>query len=143
MGDTSVKKVDSHHSPTGQMGQKYLAEGVRVAMRLWENEAPTTEAKPPSVRDYETVGYVIAGRAELTIEGQTVSLSPGSSWVVPRGSEHSYRILEDFTAVEATSPPAEKPMMPTRSGSMPHRSARPRTSRTARRPSCRACSSME
>ena len=52
------------------------------------------------------VGYVIKGRAELTVEGQTVTLGPGDSWVVPRGAEHTYRILETFTAVEATHPPA-------------------------------------
>jgi quercetin dioxygenase-like cupin family protein len=105
MGDTSVKKVDSHHSPTGQMGQKYLAEGIRVAMRLWENEEPA-EAKPVSVRDYETVGYVIKGRAELHLEGQVLVLNPGDSWLVPKGASHTYKILETFTAVEATSPPA-------------------------------------
>ena len=33
--------------------------------------------------------------------------------------------------IEATSPPAEKPTMPTRSGSMPHSLARLRTSRMA------------
>jgi quercetin dioxygenase-like cupin family protein len=53
------------------------------------------------------VGYVIAGRAELTIEQQTIKLEPGDSWLVPADSEHSYRILENFTAVEATSPPAQ------------------------------------
>jgi hypothetical protein len=26
---------------------------------------------------------------------------------VPKGSRHSYKILETFTAVEATTPPAE------------------------------------
>ncbi|MFL5577013.1 MAG: cupin domain-containing protein [Gemmatimonadaceae bacterium] len=106
MSDTSVTKVDSSHSPHGQMGQKYLASGVHVAMRLWENTEPG-EPKPAVSRDYETVGYVIAGRAELRLEGQSVLLEPGNSWVVPRGAEHSYRILERFTAVEATSPPAQ------------------------------------
>ena len=76
-----------------------------MLLRLWEAE-PADEAKAESQRDYETVGYVISGRAELEIEGQTVLLEPGDSWVVPRGSLHTYRILEDFTAVEATSPPA-------------------------------------
>ncbi len=33
-------------------------------------------------------------------------LEPGDSWLVPAGAEHTYRILETFTAVEATSPPA-------------------------------------
>jgi len=75
-------------------------------MRLWENE-PAGEAKPMVRREYETVGYVVSGRAELTLEGQTVSLQPGSSWIIPKGAEHSYRVLENFTAVEATTPPAE------------------------------------
>jgi quercetin dioxygenase-like cupin family protein len=87
------------------MGQKYLASGVHVGMRLWQNEPPG-DGKPPSRRDYETVGYVISGRAELRLEGQTVRLEPGDSWVVPKGAEHSYKIVEPFTAVEATSPTA-------------------------------------
>ena len=105
MVDTSVTKVQSKHSPHGDLGQKYLAAGLHVAMRMWENEEPGTP-KPPSRRDYETVGYVIAGRAELHIENQKILLEAGDSWAVPRGAQHSYKILERFTAIEATSPPA-------------------------------------
>jgi quercetin dioxygenase-like cupin family protein len=105
MADTTVTKVDSRESPVGTMGQKYLASGKRVAMRLWENEEPG-EPKPPSSRPYETVGYVLRGRAELHIEGQMVLLEKGDSWTVPEGASHTYRVLETFTAVEATSPPA-------------------------------------
>jgi quercetin dioxygenase-like cupin family protein len=105
MPDTSVKKVDSAHSPKGEMGQKYLASGKSLSMRLWENEQPS-DAKSEATRDYETVGYVIKGRAELHLEGQTILLEPGNSWVVPKDASHSYKILESFTAVEATSPPA-------------------------------------
>jgi mannose-6-phosphate isomerase-like protein (cupin superfamily) len=105
MSDTTVTKIDSTNSPYGEMGQKYLASGVGIAMRLWESIEPG-EPKPEIARDYETVGYVLAGRAELMIEGQTVLLEPGNSWVVPKGSTHTYRILEPFTAIEATHPPA-------------------------------------
>ncbi len=106
MADTTIKKIDSTHSPIGEMGQVYLASGKNVSMRLWEDQ-PAAEAKEHTTRDYETVGYVVAGRAEFITEGQTVRLEPGDSWVVPAGAEHSYRILEAFTAVEATSPPAQ------------------------------------
>jgi quercetin dioxygenase-like cupin family protein len=106
MSDTTVHKVTAQSSPKGQMGQKYLAIGKRVSMRLWEDEQPG-EPKPESRRSYETVGYVIKGRAELHLEGQMVLLEPGSSWVVPQDAAHTYKILEAFTAVEATSPPAE------------------------------------
>ena len=105
MADTTVTKVDSAHSPRGARGEKYLASSVHVGMRLWEDEPPG-EAKPATRRDYETVGYVIRGAAELRVEGQLVRLEAGDSWVVPKGAEHSYRILEPFTAVEATHPPS-------------------------------------
>ena len=103
--DTSVTKVNSSFSPHGDMGQKYLASGVHIAMRLWDNEQPGPP-KAATARQYEMVGYVIAGRAELHIEGQMVLLEPGDSWVVPKGAAHTYKVLEAFTAVEATCPPA-------------------------------------
>ena len=106
MADTTVMKVNSKHSPHGEMGQKYLASGKNVAMRMWENQEPG-DATPEARREYETVGYVIGGRAELHLEGQMVLLEPGDSWVVPNGARHSYKILEPFTAVEATYPPAQ------------------------------------
>lgn len=105
MGDTTVVKVESDRSPHGDMGQRYLASGVAVAMRLW-NESPGTD-KPSTSRDYETVGLVIAGKAILHLEGdQQVELNAGDSWLVPRGAEHRYEIVEGFEAIEATSPPA-------------------------------------
>ena len=103
--DTTVKKVDSTHSPKGEMGQTYLVSGVKVAMRLW-NEAPGDGEQPMHARAYETVGYVIEGRAELHLGEQQLVLGPGDSWLVPAGAEHRYVILEPFRAVEATAPPA-------------------------------------
>lgn len=105
MGDTSVKKVMAENSPRGEMGQKYLASGINVGMRLWEKQEPNDD-KEERTRDYETVGFVISGKAELHIEGQMILLEKGDSWLVPKGSKHTYKILETFTAVEATSPPA-------------------------------------
>jgi quercetin dioxygenase-like cupin family protein len=97
------------------MGQTYLTSGKRVSMRLWQNEKP--QSTPVTQRDYETVGYVISGRAELELEGQTVRLEPGDSWLVPAGARHAYRIMEPLTAVEATAPPAQvhgRDMAPTK-----------------------------
>jgi quercetin dioxygenase-like cupin family protein len=74
-------------------------------MRLWEEE-PGNPKLQNDARDYEVVGYVIEGSADLELEGQTVHLNKGDSWVVPKGARHTYRIKEHFQAVEATSPPA-------------------------------------
>jgi hypothetical protein len=106
MSDTTIIKVDSAHSPHGKDGQKYLASGKSVSMRLWENEQPN-EPKAPARREYETVGFVISGRAELHLEGQNGSARSRKFVGRARRRRHSYKILESFTAVEATHPPAQ------------------------------------
>lgn len=105
MSDTTVTKVDSKHSPVGKYGQKYLAAGKSLGMRLWDTKG--TAHKPEEVaREYETVGYVIEGSAELDLEGQRIRLESGDSWVVPKGARHTYHIKDHFKAVEATHPPS-------------------------------------
>ena len=106
MSEKDANKVNEEQAPRGDMGQTYLASGESVSMRLWDNEQPG-KTKPEAVREYETVGYVLSGRAELSLEGETIPLAPGDSWTVPKGASHTYTIIEPFTAVEATSPPAE------------------------------------
>lgn len=101
---TTLIKIDSAHAPRGPGGQKYLASGNRVAMRLWERE--TEGSAIETHHDYEVVGYVLRGRAELYVEGLRVMLGPGDSYLVPRGARHFYKIGEPFTAVEAISPPS-------------------------------------
>ncbi len=102
-----VGKITVTAAATGEMGQRYLAAGSRLAMRLW-SEQPTSSGKPQAARDYETVGYVVSGRARLVTGDETLDLGPGDSWVVPAGVEHTYEIVEALTAVEATSPPAQQ-----------------------------------
>jgi quercetin dioxygenase-like cupin family protein len=106
MSDSTVTKVDGKHSPKGELGQTYLASGKTVSMRLWD-EAAGHQHEQNVARHYETVGYVLEGSAELEIEGQTVRLEAGDSWVVPKGARHTYRIQGKFKAVEATHPPAQ------------------------------------
>jgi uncharacterized RmlC-like cupin family protein len=86
MPDTTIKKVEGDFSPKGEMGQRYLVAGKRVSMRLWIDE-PGGKLKAPTAREYETVGYVISGSAKLNLEGQTLNLKRGDSWLVP--SSHS------------------------------------------------------
>lgn len=75
-------------------------------MRMWRNEEPTDDKKEHS-NPYETVGYVISGRAKLEIGDQTVTLEEGDSWLVPKDAKHRYVIETPFTAIEATAPPAQ------------------------------------
>jgi quercetin dioxygenase-like cupin family protein len=102
----STTNLNAATAPEGAQGEKQLAAGQHVALRLWEDEQPS-EPKPLSNRPYETVGYVLKGRAELHLEGNVIVLEPGSSYLVPQGASHTYKILETFSAVEATSPPTK------------------------------------
>lgn len=106
MADTSIMKIDSDNSPKMKNGEKSLASGTQVSMRMWQDEQPNENKKPHS-RPYETVGFVLKGKAELHSEGQVVTLEPGDSYMVPKHAEHTYKILEPFTAVEATAPPSQ------------------------------------
>lgn len=104
--EASVQKVSARTAPVGEMGQRYLACGSSMSMRLWVENGPIGE-KEPTAREYETLGFVIQGRAELEVDGQLIVLEPGDSWLVPKGARHTYNILERFTAVEVTAPPAQ------------------------------------
>ncbi|PTA68415.1 cupin domain-containing protein [Deinococcus arcticus] len=99
-----VSQRDTTHGPDGE---HHLIRGQHASMRLWHREEPAGE-KPETRAEYETLGYVISGRAELTVDGQTVTLEPGDSYCVPMNAPHRYRILETLTAVEVTTPPTGK-----------------------------------
>lgn len=104
--DVTRNKVSSGNETRGDDGQYRLASGESVGLRMWRDEEPAVP-KATSSRPYETVGYVLGGRAELHIADAVILLEPGDSWTVPREAPHTYRIVERFTAIEATSPPTE------------------------------------
>lgn len=100
--------VSSSKNATASAGGDIpLAVGAHMSMRLWRAEKP--HDKPSHRSSYETLGFVVSGRAELVIEGQTATLEPGDSYLVPANAEHTYRILETFTAVECTAPAQARP----------------------------------
>lgn len=55
MADESVKKVSMETAPAGDMGHKYPASGVSVAMRHWEDE-PTGPPARVHARDEPVTG---------------------------------------------------------------------------------------
>ncbi|PRP85908.1 hypothetical protein PROFUN_06030 [Planoprotostelium fungivorum] len=103
----SQYKVAASNAESGSMGQKLLARGSTISMRLWVENAHS-EHQPQVERDYETVGYVLSGSAELHLGSEVIELRQGDSWVVPRHTKHTYKITSDFKAVEATHPIAEE-----------------------------------
>jgi hypothetical protein len=95
MPDSTIKKVEAASSPRGEMGQKYLVAGKRVSMRLWVLE-PGSKVEAATSREYETVGYVISGRAKLDLEGQIKS--EGRRFLA--GSCRSHARVHDTRAIQ-------------------------------------------
>ncbi|MBZ9715212.1 cupin domain-containing protein [Deinococcus multiflagellatus] len=104
MTQYKLSQRDTTHGPDGE---HHLIRGQHASMRLWHREEPQGD-KPDTRAEYETLGYVISGRAELTVDGETVTLEPGDSYYVPMNAPHHYRILETLTAVEVNTPPTGK-----------------------------------
>ncbi|ADM09904.1 hypothetical protein PB2503_09254 [Parvularcula bermudensis HTCC2503] len=99
-----ITKLNAEDAVPGPQGQALAVEGEGVALRVW-NEGPVEKADDHA-SDYETLGYVISGEAELKSGNDTLHLTPGDSWRVPKGVPHRYVIKTAFSAIEATSPPA-------------------------------------
>jgi|SRR6056297_468513 len=101
----STEEIAKGKLPESESVKEILASGNNIGLRIWKNEEPGAD-KDLHRSAYETVGYVLKGKAELHIEGEVTELREGDSYVVPENAEHTYKILETFSAVEATSPPA-------------------------------------
>ncbi|MDL1900942.1 cupin domain-containing protein [Anaerolineae bacterium CFX9] len=55
----------------------------------------------------DQVGYVIYGRIELTVGGDSRILNPGDSYAIPGGVTHSARALQDSLLIDCFSPPRD------------------------------------
>ena len=91
----------------GFKGVEFLvgATGERMMVTLMtfkKGQQVGTHAHP-----HEQAGYCIHGRFELIIDGTSAVIEPDDSYVIPGDAPHSYRILEDSSAVEVFSPPRE------------------------------------
>lgn len=62
---------------------------------------------PEHRHPHEQTGYVVAGLMELTIEGRSHVLGPGSTYFVQGDQNHSAVALEDFEVIDAFSPPRD------------------------------------
>jgi quercetin dioxygenase-like cupin family protein len=62
---------------------------------------------PRHSHPHEQTGYLVSGRFDLTIDGETRRVEPGGSWCIPGNVEHSAIAGEDSVAVEVFSPVRE------------------------------------
>lgn len=78
-----------------------LQSGDALTLRYWD-EGSEVDGELHT-RPYETVGYVLSGTVELTVDGKTTTLSDGDSYVVPGDAERKYTVTSHLKAIEAIS----------------------------------------
>ena len=57
--------------------------------------------------EYDEIVYVLSGTAELTIDGETQTVSKGTAFYVPRGAAYGYKVIEGPNDVIAVFTPAK------------------------------------
>ena len=98
--------VTSADATTGSRGERLLAHGDSLALRVWEHE-PAGEQAPEHANAYEYVAYVAAGALRVRIgDDEAEEVRAGDSYVVPADTPYTFEVLEAATVVEAVSPPS-------------------------------------
>ena len=101
MSESIVRQADA---ATGSRGERLLARGRQVALRVWEHE-PAGETAPEHANDYEYVGFIVEGAMRVRIgDGDPVDLHAGDSYCVRSGTPYGFEVLETARVVEAVSP---------------------------------------
>lgn len=54
--------------------------------------------------DHESIGYVVSGRIEMSVGGETRILTAGSTWYHPKDTHHTCKALEDSEVLEFHAP---------------------------------------
>lgn len=53
---------------------------------------------------YEQTGYLVKGKLEMIIDGESVVFTPGDGWCIPENVYHSATAHEDCIAIEVFAP---------------------------------------
>jgi len=95
---TSVPMVDG-------VRRKNLVYGEKTLMAQFELDRGSH--LPLHKHPHEQTGYLLDGKIEMVIEGETYELSSGDAWCISGNVEHEVKVLEDTTLVEVFSPVRE------------------------------------
>jgi quercetin dioxygenase-like cupin family protein len=98
-----LENLSANEAIPGYHGKFVHTENMTIA--YWEIE--TGAPLPAHSHFHEQVANVIAGEFELTINGETQILRPGSVAVIPAHAEHSGRAITDCQLIDIFSPVRE------------------------------------
>ncbi len=94
-----------HLKVLDKVTRKTLVHGEKSLMTEFRLEKGAV--LPKHKHPHEQTGYLVFGRMDLTIGGETFPMSPGDSWCIPGDAEHSAVAHEASVAVEVFCPVRE------------------------------------
>ena len=103
--DCPVKKISV---PTLDVGPEHRMDTGNPADRVWSRDLFTLEESPrlgcglmvmeqttfPWTLNYDEMDYVVEGRLDIIINGQTVSAGPGEVIYIPKGSSIQFSVAD-------------------------------------------------
>ncbi len=106
--------TDGYFIAAKDIGQIEMLPGVHRRTMGTTDEAMLCEffllkdaAVPPHSHKNDQVGYVVMGRIEMTVGGETRICEQGDSYAVPGGITHSAKALVNSVVIDAFSPPRD------------------------------------
>ena len=105
-------KFHSHHTsnvvPVEQIPggfRRVLADGDEMMVIEWRMNPGVNV--PLHSHPHEQSGYVISGEMLFTVDGQEVSVPPGTGYSIPGNLPHSARFEQPTVLIDIFSPPRE------------------------------------
>ncbi len=84
-----------------------LGSGRKLNAMHWST--PRDTAAPPHEHPEEQIGYVIKGKIEVTIGGESSVLQAGDCYFIAGNVPHHFRLIEDSEVIDIFSPPRPIP----------------------------------
>ena len=91
-----------YKNPIERITMKTLVYGEKTLLTEFNLEKGAI--LPRHKHPHEQTGYLVSGRMDLTIGGETHRVEPGDSWSIPGDVEHNAVAHENSVAVEVFSP---------------------------------------
>lgn len=99
----NLKNVEPREVQPGHRAR--FVHSARMTVAHWRIDAGSTI--PEHDHPHEQVVNVLAGRYELTVAGEPLTLEPGMVVVIPSGVRHSGRALTDAILLDVFQPVRE------------------------------------
>lgn len=96
-----TSKVDIGQGISFQM----IGKGQNFNAIYWN--LPDRSIIPEHSHPQEQFGYVVQGDLELNINGQTLTVTKGNSYVIPSGEVHSFKAIGLTEVIDIFSPPRD------------------------------------